>query len=162
MVRKLFLTAVLINFTNSTSTAYVLVHTDARACMHTKKLCAQIHIQVAFVVSFAVFVLHTLCSPYTSQTLDHLQTLSLLVICITQFLGIIIAARRDDGEENTQQVVAVLVAFLNILVVVLLPMQLIVRIPALVKVSMHIRKCTCEHTYVHTCMRAHASTHLCS
>ena len=36
MVRKLFLTAVLINFTNSTSTAYVLVHIDARACMHTQ------------------------------------------------------------------------------------------------------------------------------
>ena len=98
-------------------------------------------------MSFAAFVLHTLCSPYTSLTLDRLQAVSLLVICITQFSGIIIAARLDDGEESTQQVVAVLVTILNILVLVLLPLQLVIRIPAALKACMHRR----THTYTRAC-----------
>ena len=53
MARKLLLTAVLVNFVDSTSTAYVTV---------------------AFALSFVALVLHTLCKPYVSMRLDELQT----------------------------------------------------------------------------------------
>ena len=148
MTRKLLLTAVLVNFVNSESTAYVSVFAHMHAHVPPTRLLAHLlmrahtcshplALQVAFVVSFAAFVLHTLCNPYTSLTLDHLQAASMLVICITQFSGIVIAARLDDSEQSTQQVIAVLITILNVLVIVLLPLQLLIRIPAALKACIH-------------------------
>ena len=65
---------------------------------------------------------------------------SLLVICITQFSGIIIAADLDNGNKNTEQVISVVVVILNILVLLLLPMQLMMRVPALFKICKRVKQ----------------------
>ena len=53
----------------------------------------------AFVLSFGAVILHATCLPFVSTTIDRIQMLSLLVICITQYTGIVLAAR-GDGESG--------------------------------------------------------------
>ena len=52
----------------------------------------------AFALSSAAVVVHTACQPFVSPTLDQMQMLSLLVICITQYAGIMLAVKDASGD----------------------------------------------------------------
>ena len=112
MMRKLLLTAVWVTFFNKTSTEYVTI---------------------AFITSMASLFLHTLAQPFVSATIDRLQTLSLACICVTQFAGIVLAAGLTSDNEETDKIMAALVVFLNILVIVLMPLSLLMTAPGLFK-----------------------------
>ena len=50
----------------------------------------------AFGISFAAVVLQSSCKPFVSPALDQMKMLSLLVICITQYTGIVLVIQGDS------------------------------------------------------------------
>ena len=61
-------------------------------------------------------------------------------------MGIVIAAELDNKDGgSTTSVIVVLIVILNIFVIVLFPLQLIMRVPALLKVREHAQKCVPKH-----------------
>ena len=149
MMRKLLLTAVWVTFFNNTwSTLSLALHSIVFFSVnaHAKKkasipiiiVCQSTclyteYVTIAFITSMASLFLHTLAQPFVSATIDRLQTLSLACICVTQFAGIVLAAGLTSDNEETDKIMAALVVFLNILVIVLMPLSLLMTAPGLFK-----------------------------
>ena len=73
------------------------------------------------------------CCRLPIRPVDRLQTLSLACICVTQFADIVLAAGLTSDNEETDKIMAALVVFLNILVIVLMPLSLLMTAPGLFK-----------------------------
>ena len=51
----------------------------------------------AFALSFVAILVHGACQPFVSPILDRMKMLSLVVICITQYTGIVLAVKNDTS-----------------------------------------------------------------
>ena len=51
----------------------------------------------AFSLSFVAILVHGACQPFVSPILDRMKMLSLVVICITQYTGIVLAVKNDTS-----------------------------------------------------------------
>ena len=103
LVRKLLFTAVLVTFVNSSTTACMLLWIN----LYQAWRCPGSGGCSAFALSFAAVVVHATCQPFVSRTLDQMKMLSLLVICITQYAGIMLAIKDASGELADPQNVLV-------------------------------------------------------